>query len=261
MTGDNPFPEGFRLVEIDETGSTNADCLAAARACKPGGLWIRAGRQTGGRGSRGRDWHSPAGNLYASLMIDIPPRTVMLPTLTFAAALGLADALERLATGQRRDLDIGLKWPNDVLLSGRKAAGILLESHTIGERRVAIIGIGVNCRSHPEGTTHPATSLSHEGLGAGPVELMPMLAAALAGRLGQWRWGHGFAETRADWLARATGLGEPIRVRLQTAEYAGVFETIDDNGLLVLALSNGSRRKFSVADVFLSLQAQVDTVR
>lgn len=251
MAANSALPAGFRLAELAITRSTNADCVTAASAGEAGNLWIRADRQTAGRGSRGRDWVSDKGNLFASLLIDLPVRTVKLPTLTFAASLALADALGEVASTGGAGCPIAVKWPNDVLLSGSKVAGILLESHLLGERHVAVIGFGVNCASHPEETTHRATSLAAQGLSATPSQLLPVLARHMAIRLDEWRWGHGFGAIRANWLECAAGLNEPIEVRLSKETHRGKFDTIDEDGLIVISGEHGVSKRFSVADIFL----------
>ena len=251
MAPHSDLPDGFRLAELTATGSTNADCVAAATRGESGNLWIRADRQSAGRGSRGRDWISQKGNLFASVLVDVPARTIKLPTLTFAASLALADALQECAEASRTAPEIAVKWPNDVLLEGGKVAGILLESHVLGKRHVAVTGFGVNCVSHPAETGHRATHLADHGLDVEARQLLGILARCFARRLEQWRWGHGFAEIRADWLARAAGLDAPIEIRLPDVTHRGRFETVDEDGLIVIAAEGGSRERFSVADVFL----------
>src|SRR6185436_13795822 len=119
---------------------------------------VWADEQTAGRGRRGRTWLSPPGNLYLSLVLrpnDPPARAAQ---LGFVAALGLGDALAGLA-GPR--LQPRYKWPNDLLVNGKKLAGILLESENAAADRVdfVVIGIGVNIAVAPDDVEYPATSL------------------------------------------------------------------------------------------------------
>lgn len=249
------LPAGYRLNEKTQTGSTNADCLEAAVEGEPGGLWIRARTQTAGRGSRGRDWVSEPGNLFASLLLDVPADAKHLSTLTFVTSLAVADSVDvlgsELAARHVERPGVSLKWPNDVLLNGRKLAGILLESHRIGGRAVVIVGIGVNCVSHPHQTNYPATSLRNAGFELDAGQVLEVLAAQFHQRLAQWDWGRGFASIRADWLARAAGVGEEIETRIGGETRRGVFETIDETGLLILQATSGGRQEISVADIFL----------
>ena len=252
------FPDGFRLIEVEETASTNLACLDAARRDDPGNLWIRAERQTAGRGSRGRAWVSDSGNLFASLLLTDPGPAPSLANLTFVAALAVRDALGELASAHRRDPDIALKWPNDVLLNGGKVSGILLEHHSISGRPIVIVGIGINCHSHPEGTGYPATNLTEEGIAIPPRDMLELVAGQMAAGLKRWDRGANFADVRSSWIDRARGLGERIVVRLPSRELSGIFEDIDGQGHLVLRLDTGGTIAISAADVFCGDSQRVE---
>ncbi len=148
--------------------------------------------------------------------------------------------------------DIRLKWPNDVLVDGRKIAGILLECESSGDGVAAYlaIGIGVNLAAYPDDTEHPATALQAMGLSPlAPKDALLDLAGAFAKWYEAWR-GEGFPHLRAAWLSRAFGLGARIRVRLAAGETVGVFRDIDDTGALVLGLPGGVTRTIAAGDVF-----------
>src|SRR6202030_3966623 len=125
-----------------------------------------------------------------------------------------------------------LKWPNHLLLSGAKFAGILIEGEGSEEEGAVAIGIGINGRSHPAGAAYPAADLAAGGASVSAAALFAALSVKMLGRLAQWNRGNGFATIRADWLARAAGLGETIRVGLADRELAGRFEGLDDAGCL-----------------------------
>ncbi|MBM3528702.1 MAG: biotin--[acetyl-CoA-carboxylase] ligase [Alphaproteobacteria bacterium] len=233
---------GARLVTHDTIGSTNAEALRAARAGEHGPLWIVARRQTAGRGRRGRVWVSEPGNLYATLLLTDAPMAHA-PELSFVAALALHDAVAGRVPGLDRRL--ALKWPNDLLIDRCKFAGILIE----GEGAAVAVGIGVNCSHHPSGTDFPATDLAAAGVRATPESVFQALSAAMVARLLQWNRGAGFAEIRSDWLARAGGLGKPMRVALSDGERAGTFETLDERGRLVLRLADGALEAVTAGDV------------
>jgi BirA family transcriptional regulator, biotin operon repressor / biotin---[acetyl-CoA-carboxylase] ligase len=222
---------GARHEIYDTLGSTNAEALARARAGERGPLWITAASQSAGRGRRGSQWVSPPGNLYATLLIADPSPPALAPQLSFVAALGLHDALCEGAPQHAARLRV--KWPNDLLLGDDKLAGILIEGES-APRFAAAIGFGVNCASHPPDTTHPATDLKAVGVPVTPERLFAELSAAMARRLAQWRRGEGFAAIREDWLKRAAGIGEPIRVRLPERELSGRFQGLDESGRLLL---------------------------
>jgi BirA family biotin operon repressor/biotin-[acetyl-CoA-carboxylase] ligase len=237
---------GVRLVAHELLGSTNAEALRLAQSGERGPLWVTAGRQTGGRGRRGRNWVSEPGNLHATLLLTDPAPAERWPQLSFAAALAAFDAVATTAPVLAPRLAI--KWPNDLLLGRAKVAGILVEGQS-GSAAVAI-GIGVNCVSHPPHTDYPATDLADTRVSA--AALFEALSVAMLARLRQWSRGEGFPLTRADWLARAAGLGEDITARLPGRELRGRFEALDPTGALLLRLPDGRLATIAAGDVFPS---------
>jgi BirA family biotin operon repressor/biotin-[acetyl-CoA-carboxylase] ligase len=239
MTGEAlPFP--FRLIAYETIGSTNDELKRLAREGAAEGLVVSAERQTAGRGRRGRNWVSPAGNLYASILLRPRCRAAEAAQLGFVAALGVAGAIGELAPG----VAVHCKWPNDLLADGAKICGILLETEmTAGDRPdFVVVGIGVNLATSPTDTPYPATSLVAEGAhGIAPLSMLPALVRHFAGWLTLWRE-QGFAPIREAWLARAMGLGEPIQVRLERDTLDGRFLDLDGNGALMLGTAGGSRR-------------------
>src|SRR5712691_5658318 len=131
---------GVRHITYDTLGSTNAEALTLARAGERGPLWITAKSQSVGRGRRGSAWSSPPGNLYATLLLSEPSPPEVAPQLSFVAALALHDAVAQCAPQLGPLLKV--KWPNDLLLNGKKLAGILIEGESEPVFAVAI-GIGV----------------------------------------------------------------------------------------------------------------------
>ncbi|MDQ0393817.1 biotin--[acetyl-CoA-carboxylase] ligase [Labrys monachus] len=235
---------GFRHLHLDDVGSTNVEALARGQDR----LWVTAGRQSAGKGRRGRAWASPAGNLYASLLLVDPASPQRAADLCFVAALAVSDAI--YATAPRAATGLALKWPNDVLVNGAKAAGILIEGAHDGGRFSAVIGCGVNIASHPEGTPYPVTHLAGSDAAVDVVSYFAALSDAFARRLAAWDRGEGFATIRRDWLGRAAGLGRRIVVRLPSGDLDGVFEALDDEGALVLRDDAGRRRPVAAGEVF-----------
>lgn len=244
------LPPAYSLVALDSVDSTNAEALRQARTGAPDGTLVWALEQTAGRGRRGRAWASPRGNLYLSLVLRPEAELATASQLGFAAALALVEALGSLAPPL---LEVTVKWPNDVLVNGRKAAGILLESQTApdGGLEALILGVGVNIEHYPEDTPFPATSLRAEGAGG---DITPaMLLEAFARHFQSWvnRWlDDGFGPVRRTWLAWASGLGEAIEVRLPNATRRGRFRDLDAQGQLVLETADGRTERISVGDVF-----------
>jgi len=238
---------GVRLLAYDEIDSTNAEALRLKRQGRHGPLWITAERQSAGRGRRGRKWISVAGNLHASLLLTDPGPAEHWPQLSFVAALAVHDAVVEVAPEIRPMLE--LKWPNDLLLSGAKFAGILIEGEGIEEDGAVAIGIGINCTAHPADAAYPATDLAAGGASVSAAALFAALSVKMPGRLAQWNRGNGFATVRTDWLSRAAGLGETIRVALADRELAGRFEGLDDAGCLVLTAPDGAKTVVAAGDL------------
>lgn len=225
---------------LGSVDSTNAEAVRLA-ARQSGPAWVLAAEQTAGRGRRARPWSSPPGNFHATLIFrpEGPPDVVALHS--FAAALALRDALVAL-TGLPDH--IALKWPNDVLLNGGKVAGILLESASSGTGVAHLaVGIGVNLIAAPDAALldpdalRPVTVLGETGLRIAPETLLDHLAPAFATRAASLA--NGFDALRQDWLAHAARLGQPIRARTAQQTRAGIFETIDHTGALILRTADG----------------------
>jgi BirA family biotin operon repressor/biotin-[acetyl-CoA-carboxylase] ligase len=238
---------GVTLAALDRVTSTNTEAIERARAGVRGPLWITAERQTAGRGRRGRTWTSKPGNLHATLLLTDPSPAEHWPELSFVAALAVHDAVVAAAPPVKPRLAI--KWPNDLLVDSAKFGGLLIEGESIGESGAVAIGIGVNCRSHPARTDFPATDLVAAGADLSAEKLFAELSAKMLGRLAQWHGGEGFSTVRADWLARAAGLGQVVEVRLDERTLTGRFETVDESGRLVLELPEGKRQTLASGDV------------
>ena len=201
-------------------------------------MWLRAERQSGGRGRQGRIWESPpSGNLYASTLVRLGPSDPPAPTLALVAAVALHEAVSHFCPGTE------IKWPNDLMAGGAKLAGILLER----EGEAVVIGFGVNVAEHPRFLERAATSLSAlTGAAPGPEVLLETLAETFTRWLERWRT-VGTAEICRRWLEAAHPIGAP----LITPEGAGLFDGLDPSGALRLRLSDGSIRTIHAGDVFL----------
>ncbi|GAA0665924.1 BirA family biotin operon repressor/biotin-[acetyl-CoA-carboxylase] ligase [Sphingomonas insulae] len=227
---------------VAETGSTNADLLLLARQGAEEGLWLRADRQTAGRGRQGRAWSSPPGNLSASTLVRLRPSDPPAATLALAAAVALHEAVGVFGVTAQ------LKWPNDVLVTGAKLSGILLERS--GD--AVIVGIGVNLAHHPDLPDRPTTSLAAHGAPVAPEVFVDVLAEAFARWLARWR-GEGIAAVRAAWLAAAHPIGTALTARMPDGSaHDGLFDGLDRDGALILRLAGGERHVIHAADVFLA---------
>ena len=217
--------------------------LALAEQGAPEGTWLRAGRQTGGRGRMGRTWESPDGNLFCSTLLRVSPDDPSAHTLALVAANAVHALVAPLCHGQAR-----IKWPNDVLVDGAKIAGILLER--VGD--AIVVGIGVNVTGHPTALDRPVTSLAAQGdFDADAAKLLDRLIQLFAHWLGIWR-AQGLEPVRAHWLLNAHPAGTPLRVMLPDGEAVeGAFDTLDRNGMLILRLANGQSRAIHAGDIIL----------
>lgn len=246
MTDRQPrLPPFFHLVALDSIDSTNEEARRRAAAGAGEGTLVWAREQTAGRGRRGRAWHSPRGNLYMSLLLQPGCSPAAAGQLGFVAAVALAGTLDDLLPRPER---IRLKWPNDVLVEGRKISGILLEA-TAAPPGGVVLGVGVNLRVRPEESLYPTASLVELGL---PDPDLPAFLERFAAGLQSWydTWrATGFAPVRAAWLARAVGLGEEIVIRLDRETLTGRFAALDESGALALDLPEG-RRLIAAGDVF-----------
>jgi BirA family biotin operon repressor/biotin-[acetyl-CoA-carboxylase] ligase len=241
--GEQARAAGFRHVHLPSIGSTNAEALVRAEDR----LWVTADEQIAGRGRRGREWSSPPGNVYASLLLKDPASPRRAADLCFVAALAVADAV--FAVAPRAAVGLALKWPNDALVNGAKVAGILVEGAHGLDGFAAVIGCGINVAFHPEGTPYAATHLAATDAIAAP-DVFAALSDGFARRLAQWNRGEGFPAIRAAWLAHAAGLGRRILVRLPSGELDGVFEALDEDGSLILRDAAGGRRPVSAGEIF-----------
>lgn len=239
---------GFSLRHWAEAGSTNELGKQALREGTDR-LWIIADRQTSGRGRQQRDWISPAGNLYASIALRAPAPMAHLPQIGLVAGAALAEAVRILAPdlGPR----LALKWPNDLLIDGAKAAGILLEGESDPDGRSGlVIGFGVNVATRPEGLDRPAIALADIAAGLTRDSLFSALQKSFADALAVFDSGRGFAAIRERWLAFSLPMGQRLSVKLPDGPREGSFAGLDPAGALRLQTARGIETIWA-GDVFL----------
>jgi len=223
---------------VDRTGSTNADILSDPAAAE--GDWLIAAIQDAGRGRQGRSWVSAKGNFFGSTVVTLRPTDPVAPTLSLVASLALAEAIEVAAPGQA----IMLKWPNDLMVLGRKAAGILLER---GSDRVAV-GFGVNLAKAPELADRHSARVGGD---LTPTAFAPLLAGAFARLLQLWRDSEPLFLAQA-WLARAHPLGSSLTVHAAPGEtITGRFDGLEPDGALRLRRDDGALAIIRAGDVEL----------
>jgi len=237
------------LIEtVAVTASTNADMLARAASVAAEGLWLRAERQSAGRGRMGRHWDSPAGNLYASTLVRLRPADPPAASLALVSGLAVAETANAVLPAPVAML----KWPNDVLIAGAKLSGMLLER----QGDAVVVGIGINVAHAPALPDRATVSLHAAGASPGldAAMLIEALAARFADRLGEWR-GAGLPAILDKWLASAHKPGTPLRISGADGKpLTGHFAGLTAEGALILLLPDGSQRIVTAGDVDLLAQ-------
>ena len=234
------------ITLVEETGSTNADLSNALRTDRmPGeGEWLVTRRQTAGKGRQGREWFDGAGNFMGSTVVAIRPEHPPPASLSFVAALAVADAVDNSMGGAVRPT---LKWPNDVLLDGGKVSGILLEmvkSHVV-------IGIGVNLQQAPYLPDRKTAAISEFAPAPELGQFAESLADRFANRLADWRE-RGLVAILNDFARTSIHtLGSPVAVHdSDGSRVEGSFAGLEESdGALRLRLADGSERVIRAGDV------------
>ncbi|HET6198611.1 MAG TPA: biotin--[acetyl-CoA-carboxylase] ligase [Acetobacteraceae bacterium] len=232
----------FQVRHYERLGSTNDEAQRLAAEGAPHGTVVHTDEQTAGRGRLSRRWLSPPGNLYLSIVLrpDVAPARVA--EIGFLAALAVADAVDALLP---RQLRATLKWPNDVLVSDGKIAGILAEQ--AGD--AVILGIGLDVLQAPTGLSYKVSTIVGCGGLATVDGARDRVLAALANWMNVWEQ-DGFAAIRAAWLARAHPVGSALSVQMGDRFINGLFAGLDDEGALLLD-DQEARHRIVAGDVQL----------
>lgn len=245
----------YHLLSYDELDSTNEEARRLAEGGGAHGAVIWAKRQTAGRGRMGRLWVSAEGNLFCSVLLTPNCDQETAAQLSFVSAVAVVETLKPIIS---EDSELSCKWPNDVLLNGKKVGGILLESFetadmTPGQDRMVrwvVAGIGINIDSCPENTDLKATYLKEAGVEI--ISAKIVLSRFIHHFITEYDiWAKkGFAPIRKRWMEYAFKLDKAIEVRLPKETYTGIFEGIDTSGHLLLKPRSGKRMAISAGDVF-----------
>lgn len=229
---------------VPTTGSTNADVATAARGGAPQGLVVVAEQQTSGRGRLDRQWASPprAGLTFSALLRPSTPRA------TWSWIPLLAGLAVRRAVAAVAEVEVDLKWPNDLLVDGRKLAGLLAEVHA----DAVVLGIGLNVTTRVDELLPTATSLAVAGAEA--LDRDPLLRAILrelSSAYDSWSLrGGDAAEVRVEYVASCRTVGSQLRIALAGGEVlTGVGVDVDVHGGLVVRTEDGASRVLSSGDV------------
>ncbi len=238
----------WRVQVLGTTPSTQDVVRGLAETGEPEGVAVQALQQSGGRGRHGNVWTSPMGNLYISKLLRPSCRADKAAQMAFVAAVALSDAIDEvMEKGHVKTL----KWPNDVLIDGKKISGILLESKldTHGRVDYLIIGTGVNIFAAPEGAISMDEIKSDRIFVNG---IRDLYLEKLYIRYQEWQE-NGFAPLREAWLKQAHGVNEPMRIRLPETTYHGIFRGVDENGVLIAEV-DGQMRTFTAGEVHFGVK-------
>ncbi len=233
----------------DTLDSTNDEARRLSEGGETGPLWVRALEQTKGRGRRGRTWLGEPGNLFTTGLFTLTCGPAEAANLSFVAALAVAEALDPYVPAEA----VSLKWPNDVLIGGKKTSGILLESWQGPHGFHLAVGIGVNVRTSPDGIDQPITCVADHVPVGQPAMTAETLFEGLRTRFHDWFevWTKlGFGPIAQAWLARASGIRQPIIVRLPHETMEGRFHGLASNGALQLEKADGTIVEVTAGDVF-----------
>lgn len=246
------LPPGYRLVHFDEIDSTNAEALRQAARGDAGPTWYWADRQLQGRGRLGRNWVSEPGNLYASLLTCLSISPVRAGGLGIVVSLAVSETFKAFLPA---NVPLEVKWPNDVLVAGRKVAGILVESTSHGGSMQLALGCGLNLKSAPPHTRYGATALAEHAALVAPSAALERLAAELDRLLRRWNEGAGFDDIKEKWLRHARSLGKQIVLTSASGEIRGAFAGLGENGSLLLRNRSGLQ-EFHAGEVSLADPAE-----
>ncbi|GHM58533.1 MAG: biotin--[acetyl-CoA-carboxylase] ligase [Candidatus Mesenet longicola] len=230
----------YNLYHYKELSSTNLEAIQMAKKGALDGTVILADMQSSGRGRHGKDWISPKGNLYASIIIRDKANVNQLTHFTFITTVAVGNILLALSA----NLDLKYKWPNDILINNKKIAGILLE--TEANASWLVIGIGINILFAPE----YAVSLSQIcNLNISSLTLLKELISNFDKVRQRWL-SEGFLSIRKMWLERAYMVGSLINIRMGNRLHSGTFSDIDQDGKIVISTHDNNLISLESGEVF-----------
>jgi BirA family biotin operon repressor/biotin-[acetyl-CoA-carboxylase] ligase len=238
----------YHLLSFDTIDSTNEEAKRLAANGGSHGAVIWAKEQTHGKGRAGREWQSISGNLFVTVLLQPGCDIAIIPQMTYVAALAVLHTIQDIVP---QDAEIALKWPNDVLINGKKVAGILLESFQVpnDDQRWVAVGVGINVEGSPSGVTFPATSLKEEGVEIISAKIvLSRYVHCFVEAYNKWSKS-GFASVRRQWNAAAWSVGKQVKISLPHEEIQGVFKNIDADGGLVIQISATKKRTIHAGDM------------
>ena len=257
QTAEHNLLDDYHLLSYDVLDSTNEEAKRLADGGASHGAVIWAKRQTAGKGRMGRDWVSPEGNLYVSVLLNPPCELPEYSQLSFVTAVAAAETIRPIIPDEGM---VQCKWPNDILFNGRKLGGILLESFTTldefgKDKSWVVIGVGINIDDYPEDVPFPATCLRAAGVEIISAKIvLSRFVYNFIHAYDSW-CRDGFEVIKKQWTDYAYSLGFPAEIAAGDNHYKGAFQGIDDYGRLLLQESDGNVRTVSAGDVLFKDQS------
>lgn len=231
--------QSYSLIIFEEIDSTNSEALRLENSGAIGDFVILSKIQTGGRGTKGSYWHSLAGNLHTSILLQTKFDIKKNSQLPFLVANAVFEAINHFSKQAGIKLNMKLKWPNDVLIDSKKVAGILLESVSLKGKNYVIIGVGVNIEKAPD-INKNVTCIKDWGIEVtSPDTFLNILMDKFNTLYEQWKSDNNFIKTRKDWMRRAYNLNQVIIVDDGSKRISGVFKGIGSGGAMRIQLASG----------------------
>ena len=232
----------MNLIELSSIDSTNSEAKRIIASGKASSSIIFAHAQTAGRGRYGREWKSGKGNLYMSILLPLECELSKAAELSFVIGL----ATYKIVSSLVKNVQIKLKWPNDIFINNDKVGGILLESITHADQTWIILGLGLNLAYAP---IEHSSSLKKHGIDISPQNMIDLILPSFAKYHNMWKL-TGFTNIRKLWLNHAYKLDEQVNIGDMNTRITGLFESIDETGAMIIKLESGEMRKMSVGEMF-----------
>ncbi len=248
------YYKNFLITHYPELTSTNSLAATLTKSYQiDHNHIILADSQTSGKGRMDRHWNSPIGNLYFSLILKPKKPISVACQLSFLAAVAMGLSISQFSKTKSDEGKINYKWPNDILIAGKKVAGILLESDVCknSPENFIVLGIGININSHPSKAFFPSCNLSEQGFVVkDKIDLLRKFLDEFGDLYQKWL-DFGFVPIRNLWLEKAFNLDKEIVVNLPTQTLKGVFKDLDNNGNLLLSFDD-QEISITSGEVFIS---------
>ena len=248
----------YSIIFFDKLDSTNLEAKRLINRGIKDNYIIVASEQYLGKGRNGNIWYSPEGNLYFSIMLRHKNNISTLSQISLIISLSCHEAMQYVLRDNELSLfprSFKIKWPNDLLINGKKFCGILLESLpyiTPIENIIThylIVGVGINLISSPKNLNYLTTSLKEEGIQYNSRnELLHQIIKRFDENYKFWQI-KGFADIKNRWLQNVYNIGKKISVNMKGKQLSGIFKDLDDNGQMIIESDSGNVHRIATCDI------------